>query len=276
MWNVSCSSSDRRFPLRWCLLTVCGRGKPTSVGLFGCLSTAHLILKENCRFVNFLNCCEDFPADCPLLTSGAHTFPLTVTKCWYTASSSWIQSYSQEDDWRLFLSLHFASVLSSSFIETTMDAISSPLFTSPLVLKILVCFSISIVRRVSPSLGSWAENICTDVGLNILLWSLENVRDTLIYDGNDSWKWWQIHDKGSSSYFGKCPKAECLFIYLFVAVFISVTKTLISLVSVRFMFWTLIKKYKRWTFLSVWFSLPVLTWRSKHEKRGPGWSSSSW
>lgn len=53
-----------------------------------------------------------------------------------------------------------------------------------------------------------------------------------------------IHDKGSSSYFGKCPKAECLFIYLFVAVFISVTKTLISLVSVRFMFWTLIKNIR--------------------------------
>lgn len=35
-----------------------------------------------------------------------------------------------------------------------------------------------------------------------------------------------------------------MFIYLFVAVFISVTKTLISLVSVRFMFWTLIKNIR--------------------------------
>lgn len=35
-----------------------------------------------------------------------------------------------------------------------------------------------------------------------------------------------------------------IFIYLFVAVFISVTKTLISLLSVRFMFWTLIKNIR--------------------------------
>lgn len=267
MWNVSCSSSDRRFPLRWCLLAVCGRGKPTSVGLFGCLSTAHLILKENCRFVKFLNCCEDFPADCPLLTSGAHTFPLTVTKCWYTASSSWIQSYSQEDDWRLFLSLHFVSVLSSSFIETTMDAISSPLFTSPLVLKILVCFSISIVRRVSPSLGSWAENICTDVGLDILLWSLENVRDALIYGSDD-----RFMTKKEVHISVNVPKRN---LYLFICCSFHISNQNINITGVGSLYVLDFDK-KEMNFSLRLISWPILIWCSKHEKRGPGRSSSSW